>query len=113
MVGRKNYTCIEIVPKSEFYDYKRKYTKNLTEFILPARISSKTLKETQEASLKSMGFFFKSEVFVARTLIVSKKDQRPYFLEINTLPALTEFSLLPKSYEVRQGEFFRLHKRSY
>jgi len=81
----------------EFYDYKAKYTKGLTEFIIPAEISQHSTKELQEAALLThrvigcMGF--------SRVDAVVDEDGNYYILEINTIPGMTELSDLPKEAE--------------
>ncbi len=96
MVKKKIHTCIEIQPQSEFYDFRTKYTKGLTDYVLPADISETVLKEAEEFSLK-VWELFDIRGFCRVDFIVSNKDSRPYFLEVNTLPGLTETSLLPKA----------------
>jgi len=81
----------------EFYDYKAKYTKGLTEFIIPAEISRQSTKELQEAALLThrvigcKGF--------SRVDAVVDEDGNYYILEINTIPGMTELSDLPKEAE--------------
>jgi len=86
---------LEIVPKSGFYDYASKYTKGMTDYICPARIDT-TLAETLQkwscqvfALLECRG--------VARADFMISKQGKPYFLEINTIPGMTETSLVPKA----------------
>ncbi|MDO8493874.1 MAG: D-alanine--D-alanine ligase [Deltaproteobacteria bacterium] len=87
---------IEIVPKSGFYDYTSKYTKGMTEYILPANVSKKTEQEMNRVSLKVWEMIDCSGI--ARVdFIVSKGEEKPYFLEINTMPGMTETSLVPKA----------------
>ncbi|MDO8461980.1 MAG: D-alanine--D-alanine ligase [Deltaproteobacteria bacterium] len=92
---------LEIVPKSGFYDYQSKYTKGMTEYIVPARISptlTEELKKTSEAVFHEMDL----EGVARLDFIVSKDPQKkgvkdsPFFLEVNTIPGMTETSLVPK-----------------
>jgi len=84
---------LEVVGR-EFYDYTAKYTKGLTNFIIPARIPDETTKKFQEASLKlhralgCRGF--------SRVDGIVDENGEYYALEINTLPGMTELSDLPK-----------------
>lgn len=87
---------LEVVGR-EFYDYTAKYTKGMTNFIIPARISEKATTEYKEASLKlhrALGCRGFSRV----DGIVDEKENY-YILEINTLPGMTELSDLPKEAE--------------
>ncbi len=84
----------EIVSKGSFFDYKNKYSENGAEEITPARVSDvlslKAQKIAQQThlSLGCRGF--------SRTDFIIKDDLL-YVLEINTIPGLTNFSLLPKA----------------
>lgn len=87
--------AIEIVPKSGLYDYEAKYTKGLTEYLIPARIPATTLalagQWTQqlwhECDCRGM----------ARADFIVRPDGTAVFLEINTIPGMTETSLVPKA----------------
>ncbi|MDW8113880.1 MAG: ATP-grasp domain-containing protein, partial [candidate division WOR-3 bacterium] len=94
----KPLPILELVPKRErFYSYKAKYTKGETEFIVPARLDKKTTLKIQELSLKAHKILGCKGY--SRVDLVVKDDKKPYFLEINTLPGLTELSDLPKEAE--------------
>jgi D-alanine-D-alanine ligase len=86
---------IEIVPKEEFYNYEAKYTPGKTEYILPARLPLATYREVQQLAVnvhQAIGCDGYSRVDIR----VDRKF-RPFVLEINTLPGMTESSLLPKA----------------
>ncbi|MGN0031898.1 MAG: D-alanine--D-alanine ligase [Candidatus Gastranaerophilaceae bacterium] len=83
---------LELRPKKEWYDYECKYTKGMTEFILPAELSEDLTKKVKELAVKA----FK----IAGCKGVSRIDFHivngiPYVLEINTSPGMTETSDLP------------------
>ena len=85
---------VEVKPSLEFYNYKAKYTAGLTEYIFPPRLDAKTYEKTAEAALsahKALGCGGATRV----DLIVDS-SQRPFVLEVNTIPGMTETSLLPK-----------------
>ncbi|MEO0102568.1 MAG: D-alanine--D-alanine ligase [candidate division WOR-3 bacterium] len=98
ILADKPLPILELVPKrQEFYDYKAKYTEGETEFICPARISEDLAKKIQKLSLlahKAIG----CRCYSRLDLVIC--GEKPYFLEINTLPGLTELSDLPKEAEV-------------
>jgi D-alanine-D-alanine ligase len=86
---------IEIVPKETFYDYKAKYTTGLTEYIVPARLP-------QDVTQKVQGLALKTHQAIGcrgctRVDFRVAPDGRPFVLEINTVPGMTETSLLPKA----------------
>lgn len=83
---------LELRPKKEWYDYECKYTKGMTEFVLPAELSEDMTKQVKEIAVKA----FK----IAGCKGVSRVDFHivnniPYVLEINTSPGMTETSDLP------------------
>lgn len=89
---------LELVPKRQkFYDYEAKYTRGETDFILPARLDPKVEQQIKDLAVRAFrragckGF--------ARVDLVVKGAKQPYFLEINTLPGLTDISDLPAEAE--------------
>lgn len=83
---------LELRPKKEWYDYEAKYTKGMTEFVLPAEISEEMTSKVVELAIKSH--------IVAGCSGVSRVDFHivgdiPYVLEINTSPGMTDTSDLP------------------
>lgn len=91
---------LELRPKSKagFYDYEAKYTKGMTEFILPAEISDATTKHAQELAVKTFKALGCSGY--ARVDMMVDKAGNPYVLEVNTLPGMTDTSDLPAMAEV-------------
>jgi len=86
---------IEIAPKSGFYDYHSKYTKGETEYILPARIPREKYLEAQEVSLKTYRAFGCSGC--VRVDLMTDEDGNAYVVDVNTMPGMTETSLVPKA----------------
>lgn len=84
---------LELVPRNEFYDYEAKYTAGLTEFILPARLEPPVYAEAQRVAVAAFeaigcrGY--------ARVDIMVDEAGVPWFVEVNTLPGMTELSDLP------------------
>lgn len=84
---------LELVPHKEFYDFEAKYTKGMTDFILPARLPKYLYRQTQETALaahRALGCRGLSRV----DFIVSP-DHIPYITEVNTIPGMTDQSDLP------------------
>lgn len=84
---------LEIVPKKEFYDYEAKYTKGLTDLIVPARIPETATKRAQEVALKAhrvLGCHGMSRVDIQLDL-----SYEAYVTEVNTIPGLTDLSDMP------------------
>ena len=83
---------LELRPKNEWYDYEAKYTKGMTEFILPAEISEEQTKRVKEIAVKSHIACGCSGVSRVDFLLTDKES---YVLEINTSPGMTDTSDLP------------------
>ncbi|MCL1826897.1 MAG: D-alanine--D-alanine ligase [Candidatus Cloacimonetes bacterium] len=83
---------VEIKPKDGFYDYKNKYSKGNTEYICPARLTDQQTKTVQDYAHKI--YLSAGCTMYARVDFIFDGDDF-YFLEINTLPGMTELSLLP------------------
>ena len=82
----------EIVSENDFFDYEAKYL-GKSEEITPARISKKQ-EENVRTMAKSIYEILKMDGFTRSEFIF--KDDTPYFLEMNTVPGLTEESILPQ-----------------
>ena len=83
---------LELRPKNEWYDYEAKYTKGMTEFILPAEISPEMTNLVKEYAVKAFEACGCSGVSRVDFLIVGNI---PYILEINTNPGMTDTGDLP------------------
>ena len=85
---------IEIVPHQGFYDYKNKYTKGATEYIVPAKIDDKDAKIISDMAVKAHEVLGCSGY--SRSDFRLSKDGA-YILEVNTAPGMTATSLVPKA----------------
>lgn len=89
---------LEIRTKTEWYDFDAKYTKGLSEFIVPATGLSKEATElTKKIAVEAHETAGCSGVSRVDFMI---KDDKPYFLEINTNPGMTDTSDLPAQAKV-------------
>lgn len=95
MINGKALPLIEIAPVSGFYDYEAKYTKGKTEYFVPARIEDNLAKDIQSISEKIYKVL--NLRGAPRVDFIISEDKQPYFLEVNTIPGMTETSLLPKA----------------
>ena len=86
---------LEIVPKSSFYDYDSKYTKGMTEYFLTTSLDEETDRRVQGLALNA--FRAIGCRGAARVDMIVDKEMTPWVLEINTIPGMTETSLLPKA----------------
>jgi len=95
ILGERTLPAIEIEPVGPFYDYERKYTPGETLYHIPARLNETVLEQSAgmvTAVHKALGCRG-----VSRSEIIVDGESKPWFIELNTLPGLTETSLLPKA----------------
>ncbi len=97
ILGRELLPVIEIIPmvKSRFYDFEAKYTPGGSKHIVPAKIDNRISKTLQEMALKA--FDALGCRAVGRVDFRLSHDNKPYILEVNTIPGMTETSLLPEA----------------
>lgn len=95
ILGDEILPIVEIKPKEGFYDYEHKYTKGMTEYICPAEIPEEIAKHIREKSMTA----HKALCCKAYSRVDFRLNTKgEYFcLEINTLPGMTELSLVPKA----------------
>ncbi len=84
---------IEIRAKNGFYDYTAKYTIGATEYIVPPALDEEKTKHVQDIAARA--YHALGCKGAARVDCMLGGDSRPYILEINTIPGMTETSLLP------------------
>jgi D-alanine-D-alanine ligase len=95
IVGDEALPVVEIVPKVDFYSYENKYTKGNSDYFCPARLGPEITAAVQSAALaahRALGLRVYSRVDV----LLDASD-RPFVLEVNTIPGMTATSLLPKA----------------
>ncbi len=82
----------EIISENDFFDYSAKY-EGKSEEITPAKLDDENIKKLKSLSIKifkllNLNGFTRSEFII--------EDNTPYLLDINTVPGLTNESILPK-----------------
>ena len=88
----------EVRPAGEFYDYDSKYLDKETQLIVPADLPDGVSQEVQEIALRA--FKAVDGAGMARVdFFVSKKENRIYLSEINTIPGFTSVSMYPRLWE--------------
>jgi D-alanine-D-alanine ligase len=103
IVGDEAYPTVEIKPKEGFYDYERKYTKGMTLYDCPAKIGEALSGRIEDEALRAYRMLG-CEGF-ARVDLRLDEGGSPYFLEVNTIPGMTETSLVPMAAEARGMSF--------
>jgi len=99
---------IEIKPKHGFYSYENKYQKGKTEHICPAPLLPKQLEKLGNLALTVYQALGCKDY--ARIDFILGENNKFYFLEVNTLPGMTELSLLPESALANGYKFHELIK---
>ena len=84
----------EIISKNEFFDYEAKYTPGRSDEVTPADMPAIITEEVQRLSSLVYDLLGCKGIVRVDFIIVG---QKPYFLEINTVPGMTEESLIPKA----------------
>jgi D-alanine-D-alanine ligase len=103
ILGGEPLPVVEIVPRDGFYDYDHKYTNGASEYFVPAPLTdaeSASVQSTACAAHHALGL----EVY-SRVDILLAADGSMSVLEINTIPGMTELSLLPKAAAVAGLDF--------
>jgi D-alanine-D-alanine ligase len=100
---------VEVRPKAGNYDYKNKYTSGATEYFCPADFDAATTKRIQNAALGAFQAIGGREY--ARVDVMVRPDGSPVVLEVNTLPGMTETSLLPKAAAAAGLDYAQLCQR--
>jgi D-alanine-D-alanine ligase len=86
---------VEIIPKGEFFDFENKYNPDKLAFeICPAEISKSLMNELQKQALNIHTYL--NVRHISRSDFIVTPENKIYFLEINTIPGMTDTSLIPK-----------------
>lgn len=100
---------VEVAPKSGVYDYASKYTSGATEYFCPARLPAETLRLCMQQGEKAVVATGCCGAPRVDMIVGSGGDAA--ILEVNTLPGMTETSLLPKSAAAAGIDFDELCRR--
>lgn len=95
--------AIEIAPKNGLYDYEAKYTPGMTEYFMPARLPPTRYRgvlNLAERAARALGC-----TGAVRVDLLVTSGENEYVLEVNTLPGMTQTSLLPKIAEAAGYDF--------
>jgi D-alanine-D-alanine ligase len=101
VLGDQALPILEIIPKGGFYDFNNKYpflnpqAGGGAEHVCPAEIDPNKTKQIQELALRA--FRALGLVVYARVDVLLSDSGDPFVLEANTIPGMTEASLLPEA----------------
>lgn len=94
VLGDRALGAIEIVPANGFYDYAAKYTAGTTRYVFPAPLDQENYDRVCSIALDAHRALGCSGA--TRTDLIVGDSGETIVLEVNTLPGMTETSLLPK-----------------
>ena len=100
---------LEIVSENAVYDYDAKYTAGKSRHIIPARIPEEARRRAAAAA--ELAFRALRCEGMARVDIIVDADGVPWVLEVNTIPGLTDLSLLPDAARAAGIDFPELCER--
>jgi D-alanine-D-alanine ligase len=83
----------EIISKNEFFDYEAKYTPGKSDEITPADMPLEVTNEIQRISKFVYDLLGCKGIVRVDFIVIGEK---PFFIEINTIPGMTKGSLVPK-----------------
>jgi D-alanine-D-alanine ligase len=109
ILGEEVLPIVEIVPRKGFYDYESKYTRGMSDYHVPADLPEETRRRVEQDALRAhrvigcAGF--------SRVDFRLAPDLTPYCLEVNTIPGMTELSLVPMAARARGISYEELVER--
>jgi D-alanine-D-alanine ligase len=101
VLGEQVLPVLEIIPKGGFYDFNTKYpflnpqAGASAEHVCPAKIDHEKKREIQQMAMR--GFRSLGLQVYGRVDVVFAETGEPFVLEVNTIPGMTEASLLPEA----------------
>jgi D-alanine-D-alanine ligase len=95
ILDEKPLPIVEVRPMSGIYDYQNKYITGTTEYFCPAEFDAATTKRIQIAAMGAFKAIGGRDY--SRVDVMVRSNGEPVVLEVNTLPGMTESSLLPKA----------------
>jgi D-alanine-D-alanine ligase len=87
------FPVTEIISKNEFFDYDAKYNPGRSDEVTPADMPEHVTSEIQRLSLLIYDLLGCNGIVRVDFIVI---DEKPWFLEINTVPGMTQESLVPK-----------------
>jgi D-alanine-D-alanine ligase len=93
ILGEQALPVIKIEPANEFYDYEAKYLRDDTRYLCPSGLSA--VQEAEMQSLAKQAFALIGGQGWGRVDFLMSESGKPYVLEVNTSPGMTDHSLVP------------------
>lgn len=109
ILNERALPIIEIVPHSGFYDYMHKYTVGMSDYIVPAELDEMLADFISNLALSAHRVIGCSGI--TRVDFRLDDDRQAWCLEVNTIPGMTETSLVPKAAQASGITFVELCHR--
>ena len=87
----------QIIACNEFYDYNAKYVDGKSQAIIPAKLSTKVIKEIKQLAIQTFKILDLSGM--ARVDFMLTKNNKIYLTEVNTIPGFTSISMYPQLWQ--------------
>ena len=95
ILGQAALPVVEIAPKGGHYSFHAKYTKGMSDYLVPAKLPADVYRDVQLFSLKAHRVLGCQGL--SRVDLRLDEQNQPWILEVNTIPGFTPTSLLPKA----------------
>jgi D-alanine-D-alanine ligase len=100
---------VEVVAKDGIFDYAARYTAGSTEYFAPARLEPEVAEACRQVAARAFEALDLRDV--ARMDLMVDADGRPWVVDVNTSPGMTDMSLLPMAAQAGGIEFDELCER--
>ena len=107
--GLPELPLVEIVPKSGVFDYAARYTPGMTEYYAPARIEAEVAAVARAAAARAFEALGVRDISRADVLV--DEGGRPWIVDVNVCPGMTDTSLVPMASEAAGVPFDELCER--
>lgn len=109
ILGQEPLPLIRLETPNEFYDYDAKYVSDTTGYHIPCGLSPVIEKEMQQLALRAFNAVGASGW--GRVDFMCDEDGKPWLIEVNTIPGLTDHSLVPMAAKAAGISFEQLMLR--
>lgn len=106
ILGERALPAVRIVPATDFYDYEAKYFRDDTRYLCPCGLPAAQEEEMQQLALRA--FAVLGCRGWGRVDFLLDTAGRPFVLEVNTVPGMTDHSLVPMAARAAGIEFDEL-----
>jgi D-alanine-D-alanine ligase len=106
ILDEKPLPVIEVVTRNRLYDYEAKYKDAETKYLVPAPVGEEAYRRAQELGARAHSALGCRSF--SRVDMMMDASGKVFVLEVNTIPGMTERSLLPKAAEADGISFNRL-----